>query len=124
MDYDTLDMLRQNHPAWRLLKADHAALIVSFLHRSYIACNARTLGEAELVLRLEDYLYHLRRERGDNVFTRGAAAYIEDWASDKHAWLRKYYPPGGDEPHFDITPAEQAIAWLARAAARCCATSP
>jgi len=75
MDYDTLDMLRQNHPAWRLLKADHAALIVSFLHRSYIACNARTLGEAELVLRLEDYLYHLRRERGDNVHARRSRLY-------------------------------------------------
>jgi hypothetical protein len=27
--------------------------------------------------------------------------------------LRKFYPPGSDEPHFDLTPAtEKAIAWL------------
>jgi len=30
----------------------------------------------------------------------------------KHpAWLRKFYPPGSDEPHFDITPATEK-AWL------------
>ena len=29
------------------------------------------------------------------------------------AWLRKFYPPGTDEPHFDLTPAtERALAWL------------
>ena len=113
MDYHTLDRLRQSHPAWKLLKADNAALIASFLHRAYIASNARTLGEAEIVTRLEDTLFHLRRECGEKAFPRGAAAYVEDWAGDKHAWPRKYYPAEGDEPHFDITPAaEQAIAWL------------
>ena len=114
MDYHTLDRLRQNHPAWRLLRADNAALIVSFLHRAYVACNARTLSEAELILRLEDYLFHLRREIGEDAFPRAAGAYLDDWASDKHAWLRKYYAENDDEPHFDLTPAaEQAIMWLA-----------
>ena len=27
-------------------------------------------------------------------------------ANDK-AWLRKFYPPGSDEPHFDLTPATE-----------------
>jgi hypothetical protein len=28
-------------------------------------------------------------------------------------WLRKYYPDGIDEPHFDATPAvEKALAWV------------
>jgi hypothetical protein len=36
MDYETLNSLRQNHPAWKLLRAGHAALIASFLHRTYI----------------------------------------------------------------------------------------
>jgi hypothetical protein len=115
MDYHTLDSFRQSHPAWKLLRADNAALIVSFLHRSYIATNDRTLREADLVSRLEDYLYHLRREIGEeDAFPRGAAAYLEDWASDRCAWLRKYYKGDDDEPHFDITPAaEQTIGWLA-----------
>jgi hypothetical protein len=33
LDYATLELLRQNHPAWRLLCAHHAPLVVSFLHR-------------------------------------------------------------------------------------------
>ena len=60
MDYETLDSLRQNHPAWKLLRAGHAALIVSFLHRTYIKPNVRTLRESELASRLEDTLFHLR----------------------------------------------------------------
>jgi hypothetical protein len=42
------------------------------------------------------------------------AAYLDDWASDDSAWLRKYYPAQSDEPHFDVTPAaERVIEWLA-----------
>lgn len=114
MDFETLERLRQSHPAWRLLKADNAALVASFLHRTFVKPNVRSLPEAELGLKLEDYLFHLRRDLGDDKFPRDASAYLEDWASDKHGWLRKFYPDGTDEPAFDITPAtEQALEWLA-----------
>lgn len=113
MDYRSLEALAQHHPAWRLLRADHAPLVVSFLHRTFIAPNIRTLPQPELAIRLDDALFHLRQELGDRAFPRSAQAYLDDWASDDHAWLRKYYPPEGDDPHFDITPAtEKAIVWL------------
>jgi hypothetical protein len=89
-------------------------LIASFLHRTFVQPNVRSLREAELGLKLEDYLFHLRRELGEDKFPRGAKAYLQDWASDTHGWLRKYYPDGTDEPAFDITPAtELALDWLA-----------
>jgi hypothetical protein len=114
MDFGTLDRLRQSHPAWRLLRADYAALIASFLQRTYVKPNVRSLPESELVLKLEDYLFHLRRDLGEDRFPRQAGAYLEDWASDSHGWLRKYYAHDSDEPAFDITPAtEQALDWLA-----------
>jgi hypothetical protein len=114
MDFETLDRLRQSHPAWRLLRADHAPLIVGFLHRTYVKPNVRSLLESELILKLEDHLFHLRREVGEDRFPRSAEAYLEDWASDRHGWLRKYYAEGSDEPVLDITPAtEQALDWLA-----------
>src|SRR5215813_9880888 len=114
MDFETLDRLRQSHPAWRLLRADHAPLIASFLHRTYVKPNVRSLAESELALRLEDYLFNLRRDLGEDSFPRAAGAYLEDWASDRHGWLRKYYAEDSDEPVFDITPAtEQALDWLA-----------
>ena len=43
LDYDMLDRLRQNNPAWRLLRAEHAPLIASFLRRAFIAPNQRLL---------------------------------------------------------------------------------
>ncbi|MCP4386573.1 MAG: DUF3375 domain-containing protein [Hyphomicrobiales bacterium] len=114
MDYRTLEAQRQQHPAWRLLRADHAPLIASFLHQAFIEPNIRTLSQPELMSRLEDLLYRLRRESGDAAFPRSAQNYLDDWASDNHGWLRKYYPPQSDEAHFDITPAtEKAIGWLA-----------
>src|SRR5215813_56989 len=113
MDYRTLDTLRRRHPAWRLLVADHAPLIVSFLHDTFIRPNVRTLSQPELATRLDDYLFSLRADLGEDMFPREAAHYLDNWASDEHAWLRKYYPPNSDEIHFDITPAtERAIDWL------------
>jgi flagellar motility protein MotE (MotC chaperone) len=113
MDYRTLNTLRQKHPAWRLLAADHAPLIVSFLHDTFVRPNVRTLPQPELASRLDDYLYSLRADLGEDAFPKEAASYLDNWASDEHAWLRKYYPTNSDEPHFDITPAtEKAIDWL------------
>jgi Protein of unknown function (DUF3375) len=111
IDFHHLEMLRRTHPAWRLLVADHAPLIIGFLHASFVFPNVRTLPQVELISALEDYLFPLRE--GANLFPQPAASYIETWASDERAWLRKYYPLGSDEPHFDITPAtERAIAWI------------
>jgi hypothetical protein len=114
LDYATLELLRRRHPAWRLLAAEYAPLVASFLHRAFVAPNERVLSQADLASRLEDYLYQLRGERGEDAFPKTAARYLDDWAADERGWLRKFYPPGSDEPHFDLTPAtEKAIEWLA-----------
>ena len=113
MDYWTLERLRQTHAGWRLLAADHASFIASFLYASFIAPNVRTVPQGELVARLEDHVFALRQRKGDETFPRAPGDYLDDWASERHGWLRKYYPPQGDEPHFDLTSmAERAIEWL------------
>lgn len=112
MDFDYLTALRRLHPAWRLLAADHAPLVMAFLHRCFIEPNVRTLPEGEAASRLEDFLYRLR-EHEPEAFPKAAADYLTDWAEDERGWLRRYYPADSDEPHFDITPsAEQAIHWV------------
>jgi flagellar motility protein MotE (MotC chaperone) len=113
MDYQTLDALKRMHPSWRLLAADHAPLIISFLHHTFIQPNVRTLPQQAIVARMDDHLHHLRERLGEDKFPRPAAEYLDEWARDDRGWLRKYYPPGSDEPHFDITPAaEKVIQWL------------
>ena len=112
-DFDTLESLRRQHPAWRLLQADLAALVASFLHRVFVMPNQRVISQSELAEALEDTLYTLREQRSDKLYPKSALEYLNDWAANDKAWLRKFYPPGSDEPHFDLTPAtERALAWL------------
>ena len=119
LDYATLNQLRQSHPAWRLLRADHAPLVASFLQRVFIAPNVRVMTQADLVETLEDELFALRERLGAEAFPKPALDYLNDWTSAEKSWLRKFYRQGSDEPHFDLTPAtEKAIAWLETLAAR------
>ena len=113
LDYATLEALRRLHPAWRLLAAEHAPLIGSFLHRAFIVPNVRVMAQSDLAETLEDTLFGLRERLGQQVFPKSAPEYLNDWAANEKGWLRKFYPPGSDEPHFDLTPAtERALAWL------------
>jgi hypothetical protein len=114
MDYDFLTHLRRNHPAWRLLAADQAPFVIGFLHHGYVRTNTRALSEPEAASRLDDYLHHLRERHGEQAPPRAAREYLAEWADNDRGWLRRYYPPDSDEPHYDLTPsAEKAIHWLA-----------
>ncbi|CAG4886799.1 DUF3375 domain-containing protein [Paraburkholderia gardini] len=113
LDYLTLDALRTHHPAWRLLRSDHVALVASFLHRVFVVPNVRAMSAADLAEALEDELYALRDRLGEDAYPKRALDYLNDWASAEKGWLRKFYRQDSDEPHFDLTPAtEKAIVWL------------
>jgi flagellar motility protein MotE (MotC chaperone) len=110
--YDEIAWLRVNSPAWRLIRAESAPLLLSFLHQVFVQENVRSIAATELASRLDDELYALN-ERMPKSFPRPAKAYLDDWASPESGWLRKYYPEGTDEPHFDATPAvEKALQWV------------
>ena len=82
MDYQQLLAQRRAHPSWRLLAADHAPMIASFLHRSFLAPNVRTVARRQLVSQLDDHLYLLHELTGEQLFPKPAASYLDDWASD------------------------------------------
>ena len=118
-DYDTLQLLQKEHPSWRLLRSDHAPLVVSFLHRAFIKPNIRLMAEADLAEALEDDLFALRERLGPDAFPRSAREYLTEWSSPEKGWLRKFYPRGTDEPSYDLVPAvERVITWLAELEAR------
>ncbi|MGT2454079.1 DUF3375 domain-containing protein [Cupriavidus basilensis] len=119
IDYETLDQLRQTHPAWRLLRSEHAPLVVSFLQRVFVTPNERVIAQSDLAEALADELFALRERLGQATFPKPALDYLNDWAANDKGWLRKFYRQGSDEPHFDLTPAtEKAIAWLGTLAER------
>lgn len=118
-DFANLETMRIYHPAWRLLRSDHAPLVASFLHRVFVAPNVRVMAAADLAEALEDELYALRLHLGEAAFPKPALDYLNDWAAPDKGWLRKFYRPGTDEAQFDLTPAtEKAMAWLAQLSER------
>jgi hypothetical protein len=89
-------------------------MAISFLYKTFVQPNVRSMAQPELAAKLADHLYILRDIEGQDAFPKPAAQYLDDWASDEKSWLRKYFPPASDEPHYDLTPAvERAIDWVA-----------
>ncbi len=113
MRFEDVDALRKHSLAWKLLRADNAPLILTFLHRIFVEANARSVPSSELISQLDDEIYALNERLGAGTFPKSAKAYLDDWSAPEMGWLRKYYPIGSDEPYFDATPAvERALSWV------------
>ena len=113
MQFDEIVAVRRQNAAWRLLRADHAPLILSFLGRVFVDDNVREISESGLVNLLDDELYALNTRLGEGTFPREPKAYLDEWSAPSAGWLRKYYVADSDEPHYDATPAvERAVAWV------------
>ncbi|MFC4996348.1 DUF3375 domain-containing protein [Dactylosporangium cerinum] len=90
---------------------------MAFLGKVFVDENARSVPAVELAARLDDELSGFNEQ--EPRFPRPARAYLDDWAHADADWLRKYYPAGSDEAHFDATPAvEKALAWVRSLQAR------
>ena len=101
MNYDEIAHLRNQHPAWGLLRSNNVALVLSFLGRVFVDGNSSGISASELADQLDDELFALNNRFGEDTFPKSATSYLDDWASPEHGWLRKYYPSGVDEAHFD-----------------------
>jgi hypothetical protein len=113
MKYLEIEQLRERHPAWGLLRASHAALVLGFLGRVFVERNVAGLPASELVSELDDELYALNQHLGEERFPRSAQAYLDEWAAPERGWLRKFYQPGSDEPRYDISPVvEKTLLWV------------
>lgn len=113
VEFEEISTLRTHSTAWRLLRAEHAPLMLSFFAKVFVDGNVRSISGPDLVGRLDDELYALNEQLGAGTFPRSAKGYLDSWAAPENGWLRKYYPEGSDEPHFDVTPAvEKALTWI------------
>lgn len=113
MRHDEIADMARNNPAWRLLCAGNAPLILSFLGQVFVDENVREIGEAALVGKLDDELFAHNQRLGAGTYPKTPKDYLADWSSADRGWLRKYYVPGSDEPHYDASVAvERAVGWV------------
>lgn len=113
LQYGELTALKKMNPAWRLLSAHHAPLIISFLHQAFVANNRRQIKESEVLALLDTHLETVRRLAGTDEYAKTARFYLSEWMSVNAGWLRSSYEARGDEPMIDLTAAaERAIEWV------------
>jgi hypothetical protein len=123
VEYDGIDALRERHAAWRLLRASNCALILSFLGEFFVEGNRGASSASEVAAALDDHLYELNAsvvtEGGEARFPKAPRDYLEDWAATEAGYLRRFYPLGDTEVHYEVTPAfEKAYAWVLSLKAR------
>jgi hypothetical protein len=117
VDYESIDVLRQRHAAWRLLRAGNAALILSFLGGFFVEGNRGACSGSDVAAALDEQIFALNvavpAESGEVRFPKEPRAYLEDWSASEAGYLRRFYPPGDDEVHYEVTPSfEKAYAWV------------
>ena len=113
MDFETIETLRDRHPAWRLLHAQHAPLVLSFLGAHFVEGNRGATAASDLAGALEEHLDVLNAGAEEPRFPRSAGDYLERWSAPESGWLRRFYPVSSDEVHYDATPAlERAHTWV------------
>lgn len=117
MDYDVLEVLRERNAAWRLLRASNASLILSFLGEFFVVSNRGATAASEIAAALDEYLFSINAVSDSTDaparFPKAPREYLEDWSADEAGYLRRFYPPGDEDVHYEITPAfEKAYAWV------------
>jgi hypothetical protein len=114
MEHQAIETLQDRHPAWRLLRAGNAPLILAFLGRFFVEDHRGATSAAVLAAALDDELHALGTGDGERPrYPKAAGDYLDDWSADGVGWLRRFYPLGSDEVHYDPTPAfERAYAWV------------
>src|SRR6187401_1188945 len=112
MTFDTIYQLLKTHRTVTLITADSAALIISFLFKSFKqnpnGFKTDSISEKDLTDQLSEYLYILNKD--EVQFPRQPKLYLTDWTNA--GYLRKY-PIKNDEFLYELTAAtENAFKWI------------
>lgn len=110
MSYSYLNLLRKNHPAWKLLTSHQAPFIAAFFYMTFLKNKQREISEEKLISYLENFIENINYEDKASFTPQEI---LTQWSNIEYGFLRKYYPKDKDEIHYDLTPAAQkAIEYL------------
>lgn len=108
MTFEKLYQLLKANTTVKLITADNAALIISFLFKAFKQNNLITIPEKDLTAFLFDHLYII--SQFDGKYSRQPKEYLTNWTNS--GFLRKYFQ-NTDEPIYELTPAtENALKWI------------
>lgn len=115
---DLQDFLGQS-PAVRLLRANHGALILHFLHREFKAEQRSLVPHEQLVADLAEYQSWLADSGLPDAALNGEPCdYLNQWCKSEIRYLQRFYQSGSDEPVYQLTsPAETALRFVREALA-------
>ena len=110
MSYSYLNLLRKNHPAWKLLTSHQAPFIAAFFYMTFLKNKQREISEEKLISYLENFIENINYEDKASFTPQEI---LTQWSNIEYGFLRKYYPKDKDEIHYDLTPAAQkAVEYL------------
>ncbi|HMQ88513.1 MAG TPA: DUF3375 family protein, partial [Flavilitoribacter sp.] len=97
------------HKAVKLLRKQHAPLIIAFLWSAFKEVHRQAYGSRELTSLLSDYLFFANE--GEPQYPKPARTYLEEWTQE--GFLRQFYEGNDEEATFELTPAtERALLWI------------
>lgn len=112
MTFEKIYQLLKSNTTVKLITADNAPLIISFLFKAFKQSQgniiSNTIPERDLITLLTDHLYLVNRD--ENLYPKQPKDYLTDWTNS--GFLRKY-PSNTDEFLFELTPAtENGFKWI------------
>lgn len=111
--HDQLSEYRFKHPAWRLLRADNAPLVLGFLSQTFLEPNVRRMPGPTVIDALETYLQDLRHAQPES-YPRTAETYLAEWSDPRVGFLRKTVPAGSEHSYYEPTAAVELAAGFCR----------
>ena len=116
MRRDSIRTFFEASPTARLLRSDHAPLILDFLHRVFKSGELISIGQTDLRTRLTVYQEEIH-ETEPNLLAGPPERYLTQWSDA--GWLQRFLEAVSIEPQFQLTRyAEEAIQFVDAAVTR------
>jgi len=106
-------------PAVRLLRANHGALILHFLHREFKESQRSLIAQDQILADLAEYQSWLAESgQADSSLLGEPSEYLNQWCKGDVRFLQRFYQSGSEEPVYQLTsPAETALRFVREALA-------
>lgn len=94
------------------MRAENAPLVLATLSSAFKTRHVPSVPESRLRAHLDALIEDLS-VADVHATAKSAREYLSDWAGPQHGYLRRYQPPGDDEPLYELTPeAELVFRWI------------